>query len=235
MAVLVTGGAHGIGAACVRLFSEAGEKVAFLYEKSDNEATDLAHKTGALPIRADVADKATVFAAARHASAAQGAAHVLICCAGIAHSGLFQDVTEQELRRLMEVNVLGSYFAAQAVAEEMIAAQRGAIIFVSSIWGLTGASCEAAYSMSKGAQIALSKALALELGPSGIRVNCVAPGVIDTRMNAHLSPEDMAALANQTPLGRIGTPKEVAEAIFYLANAQFVTGQVLSPNGGLVT
>ena len=234
MTVLITGGAQGIGAACVRLFAARGAKVAFVYEKSDAQASELAQQTGALPIRADVACCAEMFSAAALARQQNGPTGLLICCAGVAWSGLFQDMPEQALRRLMDVNALGSYFAAQSVAPDMIAAQRGAMIFVSSIWGLVGASCEAAYSMSKGAQIALTKALAQELGKSGIRVNCLAPGVIDTRMNAQLSPADLDALRDQTPLGRIGTPEEVAQAALYLSEAQFVTGQVLSPNGGLV-
>ena len=231
MAVLITGGSRGIGAACVRAFVGAGHDVGFIYEKSESNALALARETGAMAIRADVANRAQVF----DAVARFGGADVLVCCAGVAWFGLFQDMGEMALRRLMDVNALGTFFAAQAVAPGMIDAGRGAMVFISSIWGQVGASCEAAYSMSKGAQIALAKALAKELGPSGVRVNCIAPGVIDTQMNAGFDPDALAALAEETPLGRIGTPQDVANAALFLASdaAGFITGQVLSPNGGL--
>ena len=234
MAVLIAGGSRGIGAACVRAFASKGERVAFFYHDNQEAAASIAKETGALAIQADVADKRAVFDGFQIARTQLGAIDTLVCAAGIAWTGLFQDMDEDALRRLMDVNALGSYFCAQAAAADMVANKLGSIIFISSIWGMVGASCEAAYSMSKGAQIALCKALAQELGPSGIRVNCVAPGVIDTDMNANLSGADMDALRDQTPIGRIGTAAEVAEAVLYLAGAAFVTGQVLSPNGGIV-
>lgn len=181
-----------------------------------------------------MADRTQVFAAVGQAREAHGQIEALVCSAGIAHSGLFQDLPEPDLRRLMDVNTLGAFFAAQAVAPDMIGEGRGSISFISSVWGRVGASCEAAYSMSKGALIALTQALAKELGPSGVRVNCVAPGVIDTEMNGHLTAGDMAALRAETPLGRIGTAQDVAEAVLFLASerASFVTGQVLGADGG---
>ncbi len=234
MPVFITGGSRGIGAGCVRTFAQAGHKVAFLYEKSEAAASTLAKETGALAIRADVADRAQVFQAVERAKKRIGPIDTLVCAAGIAHSGLFQDMTEPQLRRLMDVNTLGAFFASQAAAPDMISDRFGTITFISSVWGQVGASCEAAYSMSKGALIALTLALAKELGPSHIRVNCVAPGVIDTDMNARLTAGDKEALLDATPLGRIGTADDVAQSVLFLASekARFITGQVLGANGG---
>lgn len=234
MSVLITGGSRGIGAACVRAFASSGRSVAFLYEKSEDAARALAAETSARALRADVADREQVFSAIEQARLRLGPIDTLVCCAGIAQYGLFQDLSEPALRRLMDVNAIGAFFAAQAAADDLIGAGRGSITFISSVWGQVGASCETAYSMSKGALIALTKALAKELGPSGVRVNCVAPGVIGTDMISNLSPEDIAALREETPLGRIGTPEDVAEAALFLASdrASFITGQVLGTNGG---
>ena len=160
----------------------------------------------------------------------------LLCNAGIGHSGLLSDVTPELWRSIFGVNVDGVYHCIQAVMPHMIHRKAGQIITMSSIWGSTGASCEVAYSAAKGAVIALTKALAKELGPSGITVNCIAPGVIATEMNGRLTAEDMAVLAEETPLGRIGTAQEVAETVQFLTSegGRFFTGQILSPNGGLV-
>ena len=160
----------------------------------------------------------------------------LLCNAGIGHSGLLSDVTPELWRSIFGVNVDGVYHCIQAVMPHMIHRKAGQIITMSSIWGITGASCEVAYSAAKGAVIALTKALAKELGPSGITVNCIAPGVIATEMNGRLTAEDMAVLAEETPLGRIGTAQEVAETVQFLTSegGRFFTGQILSPNGGLV-
>ena len=145
-------------------------------------------------------------------------------------------MTQEQWRRLFAVNVEGTIHCIQAVLPHMVHRKAGKIITLSSMWGVTGGSCERGYSATKGAVIALTRALAKELGPSGITVNCVAPGVIDTEMNANLGPEDLAALADETPLGRVGTPEEVARAVLFLAGEgrDFITGQVLQPNGGLV-
>ena len=150
------------------------------------------------------------------------------------HTGLLTDLTVAQWDYLFHVNVRSTFLCSQAVLPDMIARKSGAIVNVSSVWGITGASCEVAYSASKAAVIGLTKALAKELGPSGIRVNCVAPGVIDTDMNAQLTEQDRAVLCDQTPLERIGTPEEVAQCILFLASdrAGFITGQVLSPDGG---
>ena len=157
-----------------------------------------------------------------------------MCNAGICHTGLLSQITEAQWDRLFDVNVKGIYHCVNAAMPHFLKKQSGAIITVSSMWGQVGASCEAAYSATKGAVIALTKALAQELGPSGIRVNCVAPGVIETDMCANVTPEIMDELKDQTPVGRNGTPADVAKAMRYLADADFVTGQVLGVNGGFV-
>ena len=226
--VLITGGSRGIGAAAVRAFVRAGYAVSFFYEKNEAAARALAAETGAEAVRCDVADTAAVAAAV----AALPPVDVLVNNAGISHVGLISEITPDEWDRLFAVNVKGIYNAVRAVLPAMLQKQAGAVVNLSSMWGQAGASCEAAYSATKGAVIALTQALARELGPSGIRVNAVSPGMIDTEMNAQLSEEDRAVLAADTPLGRIGRPEEVAEAILYLARAEFVTGQNLPVNGG---
>ena len=226
--VLITGGSRGIGAATVRAFVRAGYAVSFFYEKNEAAARALAAETGAEAVRCDVADTAAVAAAV----AALPPVDVLVNNAGISHVGLISEITPDEWDRLFAVNVKGIYNTVRAVLPAMLQKQAGTVVNLSSMWGQAGASCEAAYSATKGAVIALTQALARELGPSGIRVNAVSPGMIDTEMNAHLSPEDRAVLAADTPLGRIGRPEEVAEAILYLARAEFVTGQNLPVNGG---
>ena len=226
--VLITGGSRGIGAAAVRAFARAGYAVSFFYEKSEAAAAALTAETGAAAIRCDVADTEAVAAAV----ASIPTVDVLVNNAGISHVGLISQITPEEWDHLFAVNVKGVYNTVRAVLPAMLAKQAGAVVNVSSMWGQAGASCEAAYSATKGAVIALTQALARELGPSGIRVNAVSPGLIATDMNAHLSAEDLAALAEDTPLGRVGTPEEVAAAILYLAEADYITGQNLPVNGG---
>lgn len=228
--VLITGGSRGIGAATVRAFVRAGYAVSFFYEKNAEAAEALAAETGAAPIRCDVADTQAV----ARAVTALSPVDVLVNNAGISHVGLISEITPEAWDRLFAVNVKGIYNTVRAVLPAMLQKQAGAIVNISSMWGQAGASCEAAYSATKGAVIALTQALARELGPSGIRVNAVSPGVIDTQMNAQLSPADRAALAAETPLERLGTPEEVAEAIVYLAQAEFITGQNLPVNGGFL-
>lgn len=232
--VLVTGGSRGIGAACVRAFAARGCAVAFLYAKSDDTAAALAAETGALAVRADVADRAAVFAAVERITAELGGIDCLVNNAGIAQFRLFTDITPDEWQRMLDVNLGGIFHCTQAVLPGMIHEKYGRIINLSSIWGLTGASCEVHYSASKAGIIGLTRALAKELGPSGITVNCVAPGVIETEMNAALNADTRAALCDETPLECIGRPEDIAEAVLYFAAAPFVTGQVLSPNGGIV-
>ena len=228
--VLITGGSRGIGAACVRAFCDNNCEVSFFYLRSDEAARQLTLETGSRAVKCDVADGAAVQAAVEHLPPVD----ILINNAGISRVGLIQDLVEADWDRLFAVNVKGVYHTAKAVLPGMLAKQAGVILNVSSMWGQVGASCEAAYSATKGAVIALTKALAKELAPSGIRVNAVCPGLIDTEMNAHLSPADRAALTEETPLGRIGRPEDVADALVYLAGADFVTGQILGVNGGFV-
>ncbi len=228
--VVITGGSRGIGAAAVALFAARGDRVWFLYEKNHPAAQAVAAATGATPICCDVADGPAVKAA----FAAIGDVDILVCNAGICHYGLMSQVEEAAWDRLFDVNVKGIYHCVNAATSAMLRKQRGSIVTVSSMWGQVGASCEAAYSATKGAVIALTKALAQELGPSGIRVNCVAPGVILTDMCADVAPEVLEELAQENCLGRNGTAEDVAHAIACLADTPFVTGQVLGVSGGLV-
>ena len=228
--IVITGGSRGIGAAAVELFAARGHRVYFLYEKNHEAAAAVAEKTGATPIQCDVADGAAV----RAAFARIPEVDVLICNAGVMHFGLLSMMEEDAWDRIFNVNVKGIYHCVNAAMPAFLRNHAGSIITVSSMWGQAGASCEAAYSATKGAVIALTKALAKELGPSGIRVNCVAPGVILTDMCASVDPEVLAEMAEETPVGRNGTAMDVAKAMEYLANAEFVTGQVLPVNGGYI-
>ena len=228
--VVITGGSRGIGAAAVEYFSGLGHKVFFLYEKEHAAAQAVAKETGATAICCDVTDGAAVNAAFQQI----GDVDILICNAGICHYGLMSQTEEAVWDRIFAVNVKGIYHCVNAAMPAFLKKQKGCVITVSSMWGQVGASCEAAYSASKGAVIALTKALAKELGPSGIRVNCVAPGVILTDMCADIDPEILEELRQESPIGKHGTPEDVAAAIEYLALAPFVTGQVLGVNGGLV-
>lgn len=230
MNILITGGSRGIGAAAVRLFRARGDSVWFLYEKRHEQAQALSRETGAAAICCDVAVEAQV----QEAFSQLPALDALICNAGIAHYGLISEITPDEWRRIFAVNVDGIFHCVRAALPGMLRKQAGAIVTVSSMWGQVGASCEAAYSATKGAILALTKALAQELGPSGIRVNAVAPGVIQTDMCAHVDPSVMEGLRQQTPIERLGTPEDIARAMVYLADAEFVTGQVLPVNGGFV-
>ena len=228
--VLITGGSRGIGAAAVELFCARGDRVYFLYEKNHGAARAVAEKTGATAICCDVADGEAVKAA----FALLPEVDVLICNAGTMWFGLLSMMEEAAWDRLFDVNVKGIYHCVNAAMPFFLKKHRGCIITVSSMWGQVGASCEAAYSATKGAVIALTKALAKELGPSGIRVNCVSPGVILTDMCASVAPEVLAEMAEEAPAGRNGTPEDVAKAMKYLAQADFITGQVLPVNGGYV-
>ena len=228
--VVITGGSRGIGAAAVALFAAKGDRVYFLYEKEHEAAALVASNTGATAICCDVSDSAAVTAAFRQI----GDVDVLICNAGIARTGLMSQLDEAVWDRIFDVNVKGMYLCINAAMPAFLRKHAGCIITVSSMWGQVGASCEAAYSASKGAVIALTRALAKELGPSGIRVNCVTPGVILTDMCAGSDPEILEEMAEEAPVGRNGSPADVAKAMEYLSEATFVTGQVLPVNGGYV-
>ena len=228
--IVITGGSRGIGAAAVELFAARGDRVYFLYEKEHEAAQKVAEKTGAAAICCDVADTAAVKAAFRQIPDVD----VLICNAGIVHYGLMSMMEEADWDRIFAVNVKGIYNCVNAAMPAFLSKHSGSVITVSSMWGQVGASCEAAYSATKGAVIALTKALAKELGPSGIRVNCVAPGVILTDMCGNVAPEVLEEMAEEACVGRNGTPEDVAKAMAYLADAEFITGHVLSVNGGYV-
>ena len=230
MKIVITGGSRGIGAEAVRHFASLGHQVRFLYEKNHEAAGKVAAQTGAEAVCCDVADQKAVAAALE----GFGPVDVLINNAGIAHYGLISQIGKAQWDRMFAVNVHGMYHCIDAVLPGMLQNQSGCIINVSSMWGQVGASCEAAYSATKGAVIALTKALAKELGPSGIRVNCVAPGVILTDMCANVAPEVLEELSQETPLERNGRPEDVAKVVESLADAEFVTGQVLGVSGGFV-
>ena len=240
--VLITGASRGIGAACARRFARDGWKVAVHYYKSEAEALALAEElraagAEAVPVRGDLSDPAQAARAVETAQQALGHLDALVCNAGVALPvQLLTDTTDDQWRRVMGTDLDGVFFTLRAAIPGMVSRKRGAIVTVSSMWGVTGGSCEAPYSAAKAGVIGLTKALAKELGPSGIRVNCVAPGAIETDMTAFLTPEDRAALAGEAPLGRMGTPEEVAEAVRFLAGeeARFITGQVLRVDGGMV-
>jgi 3-oxoacyl-[acyl-carrier protein] reductase len=228
--IVITGGSRGIGAAAVELFAHQGHRVYFLYEKNHAAAQAVADKTGATAICCDVADWEKVEAA----FSILPSIDVLVCNAGIYIGGLFHQMDGKDFDRLMDVNVKGIFHCVKAATPAFLKNHTGSIITVSSMWGQVGASCEVAYSATKGAVIAMTKALAQELGPSGVRVNCVAPGVILTDMCATVDPEILEEMAQESPVGKNGTPEDVAHAMAYLADATFVTGQVLPVNGGYI-
>ena len=228
--VVITGGSRGIGAAAVKSFAARGDRVYFLYEKEHDAAQAVARDTGATAICCDVAD----YAAVQKAFSRIPDVDVLVCNAGICHYGLMSQMAEADWDRAFAVNVKGMYTCINAATPYFLQKQAGCIITVSSMWGQVGASCEVAYSATKGAVIAMTKALAQELGPSGVRCNCIAPGVIQTDMCKDVAPETMAQLAEDGLVGRNGTGEDIAHAMLYLADAEFVTGQVLPVNGGIL-
>lgn len=241
--VLITGGSRGIGAAAVLAFARAGYQVAFTWNNHASaaeqvlaQAQQMAPNSQFLALRADAADAAQVTTAVRQAEQELGGLQVLVCNAGIAQQKLFTDTTDEDWRRIMGVDLDGAFYACRAVLPGMIHQKYGRILLVSSMWGQTGGSCEVAYSAAKAGLIGLGKALAKEEGPSGITVNIVAPGVIDTDMMAGFTAEDRAVLAEDTPVGRLGTPEEIARTLVFLADeaSGYITGQVIGQNGGLV-
>lgn len=230
MTTVITGGSRGIGAAAVELFAARGDRVYFLYEKDHAAAKAVAEKTGAQAICCDVADGDAVRAVFSQIEDVD----ILVNNAGICYYGLMSQMSGEQWDRIFDVNVKGIFHCVNAAMPAFLKKQRGCVINVSSMWGRVGASCETAYSATKGAVIALTKALAKELGPSGIRVNAVAPGVILTDMCANVDPEILEEMAEDAPVGRNGRPMDVARAMEYLANADFVTGHILNVDGGYV-
>jgi 3-oxoacyl-[acyl-carrier protein] reductase len=236
---LVTGASRGIGRAIAAQLSREGWAVCINYLERTDAAESLleelrAEGWEAMIYRADVADRAQVAAMVRAVERELGPVKLLVNNAGISHQALFQDTNDAAWARILGVNLTGSRNAVMEVMGNMISEKRGCIVNISSMWGLRGASCEVAYAATKAAVVGLTKSLALELAPSGIRVNCVAPGVIETDMCATVDPEILAGMAEESCLGRNGTPMDVAKAMEYLCNAEFITGHILSVNGGYV-
>ena len=227
---LVTGASRGIGKAAALALARDGWTVHVNYRQSQAAAEAVAAQTGGLAIRADVSDAQAVAAMFEQT----GPVDLLVNNAGIAVYGLLTDLNPDVWQRLFDVNVTGTYNCCRFAIPPMVHEKAGHIINLTSILGMNGASCEAAYSATKGAVIALSKALAQELGPSHIRVNAICPGVIQTDMCANVAPEVLEALREQTPIERLGTPEDIAQAMAFLVDAPFITGQVLGVNGGFV-
>lgn len=235
--VLITGGSRGIGRAMVELFAERGYAVAFTYKSSESEALELSEKYGAVAIRADSAREEDVILAVNKALSALGHIDCLINNAGISSFSVFTEISYESWREIMAVNLDSAFLFSREVSRGMIKRKEGKIINITSMWGTVGASCEVHYSAAKAGLIGMTKALAKELGPSGITVNAIAPGVIDTDMNSALSEEAIASLSEETPLGRIGGVREVAEAAYFLAGdgASFISGEIMNVSGGYIT
>lgn len=238
---LITGSSRGIGRAEAIALAERGYAVCINYVENEAAAEDTlsfikSRGHEAICLRADVADKAAVDAMVCKVEAELGHISLLVNNAGIAGQCLFQDISEEYWRRMLNVNLCGAYNTIQAVLPHMLHEHSGCIINTSSIWGQHGTSCEVAYSTAKHAIIGLSRSLAMELAPSGIRVNCVAPGVIDTDMVKVLGKETLDMLAEDTPMGRLGSPEEIASVVAFLASdeASFITGQVITADGGFI-
>ncbi len=235
--IVITGGSRGIGESMVRLFAREGWRVLFTYLKSEEAAQALSAETGARALRCDARREEDHLTLQKEAARLfPGGADALICNAGTAYVGLIQEMAVSAWDDLFAVHVRGAFLATRAFLPGMISKKSGSIVYISSMWGQAGASCEAAYSACKASLIGLTKALAKEAGPSGVRVNCLCPGVIQTDMLQGYTPEDLRALEEETPLQRLGTPEDIARAAYFLcgSGASFITGQVLGVNGGFV-
>lgn len=234
--VLITGGSRGIGRSCVYEFIKKGFRVFLNYNKSEEKALEICKETGAIPVKADVSSYDEVRKMSEFIHENYGSISVLVNNAGISQIKMFSDISENDWDNMFDVNIKGMFLVTKEFLPDMIHEKYGKIINISSIWGVTGGSCEVHYSASKAAVIGFTKALAKEVGPSNINVNCVAPGVIDTEMNNELTKEDLEELSDETPLCRIGKADEVAKLVYFLSSddASFITGQVIGQNGGIL-
>ena len=231
---LVTGGSRGIGAGIVKALCRAGYGVTFLYRSNEEAAQAVSRETGADAVCCNVADSAQVEKAVKSALSRWKHIDLLVNCAGIAQSGLLTDVTDGQWHAMLDTHLTGAFYLCRAVLPGMLQRQSGCIVNISSIWGQAGAACEVSYSAAKAGLIGFTKALAKEAGPGGVRVNCVCPGVIETDMLNCYTADDLEDLKERTPLGRLGTPQDVAGCVLWLAgtDAGFVTGQVIGVGGG---
>ncbi|MBH6948058.1 SDR family oxidoreductase [Clostridioides difficile] len=239
--VLITGGARGIGKAMSKAFAKEGYNVLVNFNKSENEAkelyTILNEKNFSVKLfKADISNREDVEDMVDYCIKEFGGLDVLVNNAGVSQDKLFTDITDEDWDNMMNINLKGSFYCSQATLKYMISEKKGNIINISSIWGISGASCEVHYSITKAGIIGMTKALAKEVGPSNIRVNSIAPGVINTDMLSGYNEEDIDALVEETPLMRLGTPEDIANCAIFLASdkSNFITGQVISPNGGFV-
>lgn len=239
--VIITGASRGIGKETARFFAQKGWNIVINYNTSENEAkelfAELSPVANASIFKADVSSKSETDALAEFTLKTYGGIDALINNAGISYGTmLFSDTSDADRKRLFDVNLFGTFNAVQSVLPHMLHKKSGSIVNVSSIWGLTGASCEVVYSSSKAAVIGFTKALSKELAPSSIRVNAVAPGVIDTKMNSFLSESERSDILQDIPLGRFGTPAEIASLIYFLSSddSSYITGQVITADGGFI-
>lgn len=232
--VLISGGSRGIGKATVEAFAAAGYRVAFIYKSSERAASELAEATGAFAIKADISDASAANDAFESAAVLLGGLDVLVNNAGISQIKLFTDITDDDWKKMTDTNLGSAFYLSRSAAKRMISQKSGRIINIGSMWGKCGASCEVHYSAAKAGLRGMTQALAKELGPSGITVNCIEPGVILTDMNARLTHETLEELVNSTPLMRLGTPEDVAALALFLASdsASFITGQIIGVDGG---
>ena len=235
--VLITGGSRGIGKSMVYAFSKAGYNVLLNFNRSESIANEIAAELENVKVYgANVADQQSIINMVEYTNQVFGGIDILINNAGISCTGLLQDISLDEWNNVINVNLTGTYNLCKAVLPQMIAKQSGKIINISSVWGIAGASCEVAYSASKAGVIGLTKALAKEVGPSNIQVNCIAPGIIMTDMISDYSMEELDDITKQIPLGRIGSTDDIANVALFLASdaANYITGQIISPNGGWI-
>ena len=231
MHVLIVGGSRGIGLACTNLFSRKGDNVSVIYNNTSIESA-----SNITPFQCDVSDPDQVRNTIKKITDTNGSIDSLVYCSGIALTGLVTDFSPENYRKITDTNYGGLFYTTHEVIPQMVRNQKGTITAISSMWGQTGSSCESLYAGSKGAVDAYIKSLAKELGPSNIRVNAVSPGVVDTDMMKEYSDEDKEVLKDETPLGRIGTPEEIAHVVYYLSteSSSFITGQIIGVNGGFL-